>query len=202
MNSRRQLLERRSFLSGAFRAIGLVGASTLFEKNVWAAAVAFEPDMGEAGYQAKLFDSQQMDMLRALTDLVLPKTETPGGVELRVHQFLDHQLYSCYREGDQNRVKLLLAGLDQHSNEHMQKPFLELSHEHQRELLSRLEQLDGFSEADKQDFVFTKTLMVFGYFTSEVGATQVLQYQAVPGGFVGSIPYASVGKAWGSVEFY
>ncbi|MDU0353713.1 hypothetical protein RS130_07055 [Paraglaciecola aquimarina] len=47
-----------------------------------------------------------------------------------------------------------------------------------------------------------KALIVFGYFTSEVGATQALNYQAVPGGFKGSIPCDENTKSWGSIDYY
>lgn len=201
-NSRRQLMQRREFLSGAFKAIGLLGANSLFEKNAWAAAVAFEPALDNQGYQPKLFNAEQMRCLFELTDLVLPKTETPSGVEVGVHQFLDHQLYSCYGEQDQLSVARLLSTLEAAAQRDLQESFSELSVSQKQGLLRKLEQLEGFSEEDKQDFVFLKTLMVFGYFTSEVGATQVLAYQTVPGDFVGSVPYVSLGKAWGSLEFY
>ena len=201
MDQRQQLLERRSFLGGTFKAIGLVGASTLFEQQAWAAAFGFSSSDDES-FQGALFDAYQMQMLRALTDLILPETATPGGVTLGVHQFLDHQLSACYTEEDQQKTALLLSRLDEQSIEVQKKAFLELSHEQSRAMLRSLENTLGFSDKDKEAFVFTKMLMVFGYFTSEVGATQVLSYQAVPGGFVGSIPYESVGKAWGSVDFY
>ncbi len=41
-----------------------------------------------------------------------------------------------------------------------------------------------------------KELTVVGFFTSEPGATQVLQYKAVPGSYKGCIPLAEVGKTW------
>jgi hypothetical protein len=37
---------------------------------------------------------------------------------------------------------------------------------------------------------------MLGYFTSEVGATQVLRYDPVPGAYHGCIPFEEVGKTW------
>jgi hypothetical protein len=44
----------------------------------------------------------------------------------------------------------------------------------------------------------TKELTMLGFFTSEVGATQVLQYLAVPGTFRGCLPLSEAGngKTW------
>jgi hypothetical protein len=41
-----------------------------------------------------------------------------------------------------------------------------------------------------------KELTCLGFFTSEPGATQVLQYEAVPGAYHGCVPLAEVGKTW------
>jgi gluconate 2-dehydrogenase gamma chain len=38
-------------------------------------------------------------------------------------------------------------------------------------------------------------MTLLGFFTSEVGATQVLQYDPVPGPFKGCVPLKEVGKA-------
>jgi len=43
-----------------------------------------------------------------------------------------------------------------------------------------------------------KELTLLGFFSSQAGATQVLQYEAVPGGFQACIPIAQAGngKQW------
>jgi hypothetical protein len=51
----------------------------------------------------------------------------------------------------------------------------------------------------KRPFVLMmKELTLLGFFSSQVGATQVLQYEAVPGGFQACIPIAQAGngKQW------
>ena len=51
----------------------------------------------------------------------------------------------------------------------------------------------------KRPFVLMiKELTLLGFFTSQIGATQVLQYEAVPGGFQACIPLAQAGngKQW------
>ncbi len=49
----------------------------------------------------------------------------------------------------------------------------------------------------KRPFILLlKELTVVGFFTSEPGATQVLQYEAVPGAYHGCLPLAEVGKTW------
>jgi gluconate 2-dehydrogenase gamma chain len=53
--------------------------------------------------------------------------------------------------------------------------------------------------APKRPFILmAKELTMLGFFTSEPGATQVLQYIAVPGSYKGCIPLSEAGngKTW------
>ena len=45
-------------------------------------------------------------------------------------------------------------------------------------------------------FSLMKQLTLLGYFTSEIGCTQALRYEAVPGRYEGCIPYTKGDKAW------
>jgi hypothetical protein len=53
-------------------------------------------------------------------------------------------------------------------------------------------------EAKRPFILMAKELTLLGFFTSEPGATQVLQYIAVPGSYKGCIPLAEAGngKTW------
>ena len=67
---------------------------------------------------------------------------------------------------------------------------------HQRTLAKN----DGTYKRDPKDdphyFGMMKQLTVWGYFTSEVGATKALRYVAVPTRYEGCIPYKKGDKAW------
>jgi gluconate 2-dehydrogenase gamma chain len=53
--------------------------------------------------------------------------------------------------------------------------------------------------ANPRPFIMTmKELTLLGFFTSKPGVTEVLQYEAVPGRYIGCQPLAEVGKAWAS----
>jgi len=88
------------------------------------------------------------------------------------------------------------------ANNEFGKTFPLLQPQQQQQLLTKIEIDDKSSDIQKEQFSFLKALIVFGYFTSEVGATQALNYQAVPGSFIGSIPANSDTKSWGSLAYY
>ena len=49
---------------------------------------------------------------------------------------------------------------------------------------------------DKTAFATLRELTLLGYFTSEIGCTQALAYEAVPGGYRGCIDLKPGQKAW------
>lgn len=63
-----------------------------------------------------------------------------------------------------------------------------------------MDQHDGTYKRDPKDdphyFTMMKQLTIWGYFTSEPGATKALRYVAVPGRYEGCIPYKKGDKAW------
>ena len=44
-------------------------------------------------------------------------------------------------------------------------------------------------------YILGQLLTLFGFFTSEIGATQVLRYEPVPGEYIGDLEYDG-GPAW------
>ena len=51
-------------------------------------------------------------------------------------------------------------------------------------------------EESSHYFRMMKELTLWGFFTSEIGATQALRFVAVPGRYEGCIPYKKGDKAW------
>jgi hypothetical protein len=52
------------------------------------------------------------------------------------------------------------------------------------------------SEQPTHHFTMIKQLTLWGYFSSEIGATQALRYVAIPGKYEGCVPYKKGDKAW------
>jgi hypothetical protein len=86
--------------------------------------------------------------------------------------------------------------------------FMQLAAEQQAQLLDQAvrdagadsrSNLQARSPADGQPFfLMLRELVVLGYFTSEVGATQALSYNPVPGSYDGAYPVEQVGTHWSS----
>lgn len=194
--------ERRQFLRTLSRAVGAGAAMSLVAGVNINSAFAYEISADSASRKGLIFTQPQMAVLAKVARTLLPKTDTPSGEDLDCHGFVDHQLSACYSKQNQVDLAELLDVIDKKAHHKYNTGFAKLPDAERLALLNELEALKGFNSGDKARFTFLKELIVFGYFTSEIGATKALNYLAVPGGFKGSIPYRKGDKAWGSFEYY
>jgi len=194
---------RRQFLRGLTALMGATAVSQLASAKSLAVALDYVGRPNSEKQAGKLFSHAQMSILHDVCDVVLPKTDTPSAAELDVHGFIDHQLVVCHNVEQQEQAKAVINKIDAQSVVLHQKRFIELSALQQQELLIAVEQgAKGFGLSEQQQFKALKSLIVFGFFTTEIGATIALKYQAVPGGFTGSVPYQEIGKSYGSLAYY
>jgi hypothetical protein len=193
---------KRRFILGLSTLIGGATASQLLGGNALSVAMAYTSKPNSTAAPGKLFSQADMLMLRDICAQVIPKTETLGAAEVDVHGFIDNQLFHCYGKDEQQQTQQILLSLNAQSNKRYKQSFSDCSPGQQLLLLTDLEQSKGgFDTNHRTQFKELKSLVIFGYYTSEVGATQEQAYLPVPGGFKGSIPYDSVGKAWAPLGF-
>jgi hypothetical protein len=146
------------------------------------------------------FSPAQSSLIAAVVDIVIPRTDTPGALDAGVPAFIDQMFKAVYSKADQQRYLTALAAFDKAGG----KPFLQLDDAQRKSLVTRLhskaiETPQGHTLTPEANFVLmTKKLTMLGFFMSQPGCTQVLQYVAVPGGFEADIPLSQAGngKAW------
>ncbi|HXB33260.1 MAG TPA: gluconate 2-dehydrogenase subunit 3 family protein [Puia sp.] len=148
------------------------------------------------------FSDADIAFLDQVAETILPKTDTPGAKDAQVGAFMARIVKDCYTEADQ---KVFLAGmqlLDDASKKKNGKSFMEATPEQQHDLLVDLDkEAKAYATTKKKDdpqhyFRMMKELTLWGYFTSEQGATKALRYVAVPGKYEGCIDYKKGDKAW------
>ncbi|MFM8743298.1 MAG: gluconate 2-dehydrogenase subunit 3 family protein [Cytophagales bacterium] len=159
-----------------------------------------KPDLN---YKPVFFNEDQARVISELAGVILPKTDTPGAKEVGVPNFIDQMLRECYKKEDQDRFLTGLATFDEDANKAHGDNFIYLKPEDQLAFVKKYNE-DSVKasredwKAPKPFFLMAKELTLLGYFNTEVGATQVLQYEAVPGAYKGCIPLkeAGQGKTW------
>ncbi len=159
-----------------------------------------KPDLN---YKPLFFNEDQALLVSQASEIILPKTDTPGANDVGVPHFIDSMVKDCYTEADQKKFLDGLNEFDQGSIKVFGNRFIEGSPEEQLDYLKKVH--DEAVNTHKSDptvprpFILKlKELTMLGYFVSEPGATQVLQYVAVPGAYKGCIPLkeAGNGKTW------
>lgn len=188
---RRQALRRVGLLLG-----GLVSAPTV-AGVLSGCERASGPD-----WTPETLTAEQNEMVTTLADLIIPPTDTPGADAANVNRFVDAMLTGNYSSEDRDRFLNGLKTVNGRCRENYGAPFLELAAEQQRSLVGELDS-ETFgappSETDREAppfFRMMKELTIVGYYTSEIGATQELKTNRVPGRYEGDVPYEEIGRSW------
>jgi hypothetical protein len=187
-----QGIDRRTALKQLAIACGLA----LSTQSLSLMAASFTLPTDPSRKKNKSLNAQQLTLVRELGELIIPTTDTPGAIAADVHTFIDHQLAYCFNAQEQQAIFAGLAKLDAQAQAQHAAVFLACDKTKQIALLTDMEAArNGFDQDDRNFFKQFKALVVFGYYTSEIGATQELAYSAIPGGYK-AIKFAEVGKAW------
>ncbi len=160
-------------------------------------ALAALPKSAKGQYKPVLLTPEDLQLTAILAELIIPATDTPGALAVGAHKVIDSVLGLCSSLRDQQRFTNGLAMLDAAAAQQYGRRFTALSAQHQTGLLRALDAGSApFTPAQRGFFVQLKSLTLFAYYTSEVGATRELSYSPVPGGFKGNVPFSTVGRRW------
>ena len=147
--------------------------------------------------------SEQGALITQLSEIIIPKTDTPGAKDVGVPGFIDQILNECYKKEDQDNFLAGLKEFDDEAKKEHGDPFTELDAEQQTAFVKKIHDAavkaeDSGTPPQRPFILAVKELVMLGYFSSEAGATQVLQYNPVPGSYKGCIPVSEAGngKTW------
>lgn len=149
------------------------------------------------------FDTNVISLLDEVGETILPTTpSSPGAKAAGIGEFMKVIVTDCYEEKDQKIFMQGIGLLNEAADDRFGKDFNELSQQEKHDFLVAIDAEakaynDSKAEADPTHyFTMMKQLTLWGYFTSEVGATKALRYVAVPGRYEGCIEYKKGDKAW------
>jgi hypothetical protein len=157
----------------------------------------------ELAFKPEFFTAEQASLIAEVSEIIIPKTDTPGAKDAGVPKFIDLLVRDCYKKEDQDTFLKGLEEFDKGAKDAYGDAFLDLDPGQQAEYVTKVhsDMIAASKEVDMRGkprpFIHSmKELTVVGFFTSEPGATQVLQYVPVPGAYKGCIPLSEVGKTW------
>lgn len=186
---RRTIIKQISFLTGA----AFVGSEMFILTGCNTNSKPLNNDV---------FTADEISLLDEIGESILPTTDTPGAKSINIGQFIHKIVKECYTKAQKEIIK---NGLDSIQKEFEQKykvSFIKADVGQRTEYLNALnDEMISYRKGKKADdpehyFLMMKQLTILGYFTSETGASQALNYIAVPGRYDGSYAYKKGDKAW------
>jgi len=146
------------------------------------------------------FTAEQAAVVSQITETILPRTTTPGALDLKVDIFVDLMLDKTLSPEDKAHVRKGYDEFEKRCQAQFNTSFIDLTEDQRKEVLKGEEaKANKFnpsvwgSPLGKQapiDFYRrVKQLTLMGYFTSEEIGKNHLQYDPIPGDYKGCIPY-------------
>lgn len=130
-----------------------------------------------------VLSKEQKNILEEIAEIILPTTpKSPGAKAARIAAFMQTIVSDCYTVEEQ---KVFMAGLNQ-----IPKDYARYSAQQKWDFVLNLDKIASRLNDPKDPphfFTMIKQLTTWGYFTSEVGLTQELGYNPIPGKYVGCV---------------
>lgn len=163
----------------------------------------------------ELFTEQQQSTITELADTIIPPTKTPGAKAAGVGSFIAMMVADCYPEKVQKSFADGLDDLNKRAKSKFSDSFVDITASQRAAVLQDVvDELKKTKETEKQQpeggkkslqtaakknpgfFQLAKELTMLGYFTSEIGSKQALEYLPVPGKYEGCVDMKAGQKAW------
>jgi hypothetical protein len=184
----------------------ILGAGAVLPALSPEAFAFFQEAQPGKSYALKTLNPHQNETVVAMIDQIIPATDTLGAKGARVNEFIDLILTEWATEEERRNFLAGLAGVDEQSSTLFGKTFVEASSAQQVALLQAMDDIslsihyhhvrrstaETEEERDPQlrgnFFKIFKGITVHGYYTSEIGFTQEIKEQIIPGALHGCTP--------------
>jgi hypothetical protein len=156
--------------------------------------------------QVNIFTASQRQLVQALVEIIIPRTDTPGALDAKADHFIEltvaHYMTADERKTFVTELNALQVERDNTGDKVINSARLtdqltKLEEQHADAAWYQLGNRLGNGFDSSAPFICQlKELTVVGFFMSEVGATQVLRHNHMPGNFDGETLLASDQPSW------
>jgi len=176
-------LDRRALVLGAVFLLGGAAALTRFTRR----------SATKTGADGPALSGDQFMLLEQVADTMIPATDTPGAIAAGAPAFIRDMLSDWASARTRTEILSVLDAIERQAWAQAGAAYLELDAGRRLSLLRRFDE-DALSRQDPAYAKF-KYLVLVGYYQSEIGATQELRYELVPGAWRSCLPLNEVGRA-------
>lgn len=157
----------------------------------------------------RTLNSHQFATVRTITELIIPKTNTPGATDVKTAEFIDLMLTEWFDVPDRSRFLDGLTAVDLKAQKQFAKEFVDCTSTQQSQIMTDLgsaliaeshpgrgQGLTGRGARPAHTFyAMLRQLTLVAYYTSEAGATDELHFEIVPGMYQGCSPISPAKEA-------
>ena len=148
--------------------------------------------------------------MAAISEVIIPRTDTPGAIDARVPFFIELMVANWLNDGERAIFGAGLKDIESRIPPEYGRPFDQLDAGEQLKIMEELERAAADSPwyafgnsqreyiSDAPFICQLKELTIWGFFTSQEGASQVLRYNPMPMYFDGDVPLAPDASSWAS----
>ncbi len=187
---RRALLRRAAWLLGG--AVSAPGALAILQ------GCSAKESAPAPAVKLELLTPAELALVAELADIIIPRTATSGAKEAGVPAFIDRVLAAVYPADAQARFKSGAAEFEAEAQKHATaegKAFLEQAPAQRVAFVKHSLGAALAGERTPKPFILmVRELTVLGYFTSQPGITENMEYQPVPTAYHGCVPLSQMKK--------
>jgi hypothetical protein len=159
------------------------------------------------GWQPLFFTETEAKTIAAILDMILPRTDTPGALDVKSDIFIDKVIAKTYNEEAQAKMRSEIAAFNSECEKSFGNTFAELNPSDKEKVLQAAEANSGkFSPGvwgtpvGKQETIgfyrSIKSMAIWAYFTSEEIGKNVLAYDPIPGTYEPCMPLSEGQNRW------
>jgi glucoside 3-dehydrogenase (cytochrome c) hitch-hiker subunit len=190
-------VERRE----ALRLMGAASVFSVLSSDLFAATLQAQLAANQAGTLRTLSPAQN-DIVVAMSDVMIPATDTPGAKAAKVNEFIDLILTEWATEEERKIFLEGLAEADRRTNALFNHGFAAATGKEQAAIVQGFDEELAASRNEKLPeevrswevtllhpfFAQMRRLTFVGYYTSPIGQEQELKVEIIPGALHGCVP--------------
>jgi glucoside 3-dehydrogenase (cytochrome c) hitch-hiker subunit len=190
-------MERRE----ALRLMGAASVFSVLSSDLFAVTLRAQLAENKAG-TLRTLSAAQNDIVVAMTDVMIPATDTPGAKAAKVNEFIDLILTEWMTDEERKVFLEGLAEADRRANALFGHGFATASANEQAAIVQAFDEELAAQRNERMPeqirswertlvlpfFAQMRRLTLVGYYTSSIGQEQELKVEIIPGALHGCVP--------------
>lgn len=190
----------------ALKKVGILAGATVAMPSMLSLLQSCKTE-SRLDWKPLFFQMDEAQTISTLVDMILPRTDTPGALDVKVDLFIDKVIAKTYNVNGQENMRNEIAKFNANCNTNFGNVFINLNEADRIKVLKDAEANSpkfnggvwGTTVGEQEPVGFyrsMKSMAIWAYFTSEEIGENVLSYDPIPGDYDGCKPLSEVGNRW------